>query len=226
MNINLIRDVGQITIPVIDLLISLSVASVIGLWIVAIYRITHRGLTYDPSFLVTLVLTPGIVGVVMLLIGSNIALSLGLVGALSIIRFRTVIKDSRDMVFLFWAIAVGLGSGTLNWTVAFITSGFLAGVILLLSYLQLGKTKKRDFVFVINGEGECPVDQISEFIEENALNMTSRSFENRDGRWELVTEIALKDASIGRQNDLLEKTRELPRVQSATILSPHLSLPI
>ena len=141
MDINLIRDVGQITISVIDLLISPGVASVIGLLIVAIYRITHRGLTYDPSFLVTLVLTPGIVGVVMLLIGSNIALSLGLVGALSIIRIRTVIKDSRDMVFLFWAIAVGLGSGTMNWTVGFITSGFLAVVILLLSYLQFGKSK-------------------------------------------------------------------------------------
>ena len=109
MNTQALLAQGQIPISILDMIISLGTAIVIGLWVVLVYRTTHRGLTYERSFLLTILMTAPIVGLVMLLIGSNLALSLGLVGALSIIRFRNVIKDSRDMVFLFWSIAVGLG---------------------------------------------------------------------------------------------------------------------
>ena len=108
----LLAESQGVAISIVDLLISMSVAIMLGLFIVFVYRVTHRALNYERSFLVTLLMMSPMVALVIMLIGSNLALSLGLVGALSIIRFRNVIKDSRDMAYLFWSIVVGLGSGT------------------------------------------------------------------------------------------------------------------
>ena len=141
-----------LAISLIDLSISLLVAIGLGLFCAGIYRWTHRGLTYERTFSYS-VLMPAIVGLVMMLIGSNLALSLGLVGALSIIRFRTV-KDS-DMVFLFWGIAIGLGCGTFNWIAVGVSSLFIAAIILVLYYLEYGKQQHFDCVLVIDGDGDA-----------------------------------------------------------------------
>ena len=85
-----------------DALLSLALASVMGLLISQLYRYTHRGLNYEHTFMAALVLMAPIVSVVMLYIRGDLVLSLGLIGSLSIVRFRTAIKDTRDMVFLFW----------------------------------------------------------------------------------------------------------------------------
>jgi hypothetical protein len=98
-----------------DTLISLMLAAITGLLISQLYKHTHRGLNYEHTFMAALVLLAPIVSVVMLYIRGDLVLSLGLIGSLSIVRFRTAIKDTRDMVFLFWVIAVGLGAGTYNW---------------------------------------------------------------------------------------------------------------
>ena len=87
----------------------------IGLGIALVYKLTHRGLSYEATFLSSLVAIAPVVASVMFFIQGNLVLSLGLVGSLSIIRFRTPIKDSRDMVFLFWSITAGLGAGTTIW---------------------------------------------------------------------------------------------------------------
>src|SRR5690625_5583288 len=83
-------------------------------------------MTYERSFLTTFVLISPIVTMVVYFIQGDLVVSLGLVGSLSIIRFRTPIKDTRDMVFLFWSIAVGLGAGTGNWTITIVASIIVA----------------------------------------------------------------------------------------------------
>ena len=88
--------------------VSLLMALVLGLFIYIVYRATYRGTLYSKNFNLTLILIVLITTVVMMIIGTNLALSLGMVGSLSIIRFRTAIKEPRDIAFLFWSIAVGI----------------------------------------------------------------------------------------------------------------------
>jgi len=155
MNYDFLATAGT-ALSLVDLLVALSLAFLIGLGMALVYRVTFRGFTYDRSFLVTLVTMPPIVAVVMTFISTNLALSLGMVGALSIIRFRTVIKDSRDMVFLFWTIAVGLGCGTFNWGPVTVASLFIASVLLILYFVDYGKSRRRDYVLVLKGAGSGP----------------------------------------------------------------------
>ena len=135
---------------------------------------------------------PAIVGLVMMLIGSNLALSLGLVGALSIIRFRTVIKDSRDMVFLFWGIAIGLGCGTFNWIAVGVSSLFIAAIILVLYYLEYGKQQHFDCVLVIDGDGDVPEEKLSNSIDKYIVRKELRNLDIGGSGYELVWNYACK----------------------------------
>ena len=101
-----------------DVLVNLSLAIVLGLFISYVYKFTHKGVSYSQSFMLTIVFVTIIVAMVMMVIGNNIARAFALVGALSIIRFRTVIKDTKDTAFVFLALAAGMAAGT--------TSHFLA----------------------------------------------------------------------------------------------------
>ena len=94
-----------------DVLLRMATAGVLGLGIGLTYRATFRGMTYSTSFRNTSVLITIIICGIILSIGSNVARSLGLVGSLSVIRFRTVVKDAMDMVYLFWAIGAGIACG-------------------------------------------------------------------------------------------------------------------
>lgn len=215
-----------IPISIIDMLVSLAVAFACGLWAVLVYRLSHRGLTYERSFLVTLLMVAPIVGLVIMLIGSNLALSLGMVGALSIIRFRTVIKDSRDMVYLFWTIAIGLGSGTDNWVVIAVASVVIGLVLLGLHFLQYGKAQHGTFVMVTQGSGDKPSRQVQETLAGSAVEATLRNLEIRETGWEMVLEIRFFNEDPAFHLDLLEQVRALPSVERASLLAPHLTLPV
>lgn len=109
----------------------IAMAVLLGTVIFVSYYISHRGTIYSRKFNVSLVILAVLTGTVMIVIGSNIALSLGMVGALSIVRFRTAIKDSRDTMYLFWAIIVGICCGVGSFFVAAMGSGAVFLVLLL-----------------------------------------------------------------------------------------------
>ena len=112
-----------------DILLNIVLAAVLGFFIFLSYAISHRGTIYSRKFNASLVILAVLTGTVMTVIGNNIALSLGMVGALSIVRFRTAIKDSRDTVYIFWSIIVGICCGVGDYAVAF-------AVILLLGCIK------------------------------------------------------------------------------------------
>ena len=101
-----------------QILMNISAAAVLGIFIFVSYSISHRGTIYSKKFNASLVILTVLTGTVMTVIGNNIALSLGMVGALSIVRFRTAIKDSRDTVYIFWAIIVGICCGVGDYLVS------------------------------------------------------------------------------------------------------------
>ena len=116
--------------------LNISMAAVLGFLIFVSYYITHRGTIYSKKFNASLVVLTVLTGTVMTVIGNNIALSLGMVGALSIVRFRTAIKDSRDTVYIFWTVIVGICCGVGDYMVAFIGSAITFIVLLILGAIK------------------------------------------------------------------------------------------
>ncbi len=135
----------------LDVLLALGLSFVLGLFIFVIYKKTYSGIMYSDSFGVSLIAMSMITSLVILAVTSNVVLSLGMVGALSIVRFRTAIKEPMDIAFLFWSIAVGivLGAGLLP--LAVIGSVIIGIVIVIFSTRKLGDTP---YILVVNCEGE------------------------------------------------------------------------
>ena len=131
-------------IPIVDILLSLVISLAIGLFIYWIYKKNFRGVVYSHNFNITLVLMTLITSIIIMTISTNVVLSLGMVGALSIVRFRTAIKDPLDVVYMFWAISAGIASGAKVYSVAIIGSLFI-GIVL---YFLL-KQKSRNFTYLL-----------------------------------------------------------------------------
>ena len=125
------------TFSVADVVISLVLSFLLALFIGWVYKITHKGTSYTQSYVHTLVLMSMVVSVIMLIVGSNIARAFSLVGALSIIRFRNAVKETRDVGFIFFAMAIGMANGTRFYLLAVITTAVISLAILLMNRLNL-----------------------------------------------------------------------------------------
>jgi uncharacterized membrane protein YhiD involved in acid resistance len=125
---------------------NVAMALVFGLSITIVYRHTHKGLSYSQGFTQTILLVAVIVAIVMMVISGSIARAFALVGALSIIRFRTVVKDTRDTAFVFAALALGMAAGTENYKLGAIGCGFLVAIMLLLHATNFGALYKSEFI--------------------------------------------------------------------------------
>lgn len=170
------------------------------------YRFTYKGVSYNQKFNVSNVLILLITVVIMLMISSNIVISLGMVGALSIVRFRTAIKDPRDTIFIFWSITEGLCVGSQNFKLAFISTVFIAIVMLLFHQYQYLWNK---YIIIIRGEGkdnilinkECLLEKIIPYSTSTKIRSNSCS-ENYE---EIILEIRVrKELNPLIVKDLLE----------------------
>lgn len=139
---NILESNSQMTVG--EIALNIFIAAVLGFFIFLSYYISHRGTIYSKKFNASLVMLTILTGTVMTVIGNNIALSLGMVGALSIVRFRTAIKDSRDTVYIFWTIIAGICCGVGDYAVAAIGS-----VITFIVMLIFGLVKSDNRLLVI-----------------------------------------------------------------------------
>ena len=129
-----------------DILINMALAFVLGLFISYVYKVTHKGLSYSQSFLLTIVFVTFIVAMVMMVIGNNLARAFALVGALSIIRFRTVIKDTKDTVYIFLGLDSGMAAGTSSYFLAISGSLVFAVIAIALHTTNFGSFYKSEFL--------------------------------------------------------------------------------
>ena len=141
------------------ILLRMVVATVIAFFIFLSYKISHEGTIYSKKFNVSLMVLTVITTAVMIVIGNNIALSLGMVGALSIVRFRTAIKDSRDTVYIFWTIVAGICCGAGDFLVAAVGSAFAFFVLLL-----CGRIKNDNRVLLIIRASRANEERIEALI--------------------------------------------------------------
>ena len=183
----------------LDVLLALGLAFVIGLYIFLIYKKTYQGVMYSDSFGVSLIAMAMITSLVIIAVTSNVVLSLGMVGALSIVRFRTAIKEPMDIAFLFWAIAVGivLGAGLLP--LAIIGSVIIGIIIVVFSTRKIGDTP---YILVVNCENEETESAAYELIKEDAKKSLLKSKSVNKLGIELTYEVRIKDDNTGFVNKI------------------------
>ena len=199
------------TITVDKILLSLIVAFVIGVFIVFIYKKTYSGVVYSKSFSLCIILLGMVTSMVIRTISSNLALSLGMVGALSIVRFRTAIKEPTDTVFMFWSITAGIMAGAGLYIVAIIASLGI-GLLYFLGYM-LGFKAKHQYLFIIKYEVSMDEFVVKQIKKLPKTKLKSKSITKNIV--ELTFELELKD------NDakILDSFKNIEGVTSVSMIS-------
>lgn len=197
---------------VLDTLIALAAALVIGLFIFFIYKKTLTGVMYSSGFALTLVGLALVTTLVIMAVTSNVVLSLGMVGALSIIRFRTAIKEPVEIVFLFWALASGIVIGAGMIPLALIGSAVI-GLILLLFANR--KVRSLPYILVLDCADETAEQAALGVLADGVEHWSVKSKTVRPDGIELTAELRTKDASTA----FVGRIADLPGVGTATLVS-------
>lgn len=204
---------------------ALFLALLAGMAISQIYKFTHTGIHYEPSLLSTLVLLAPVVTTVMLFIQGDLALTLGLVGALAIIRFRTPIKGTRDMVYLFWSIAVGIGMGTFNWMLALIATAIIAFIMVLFHFIKYENMPKNEYILIVSGNETKAVDQVRGCVRQYDSNARMRSSKLIGDTWEIIFEVQISKIGKEKSDTLISELHKTEGVEKISLLAPQISLP-
>ncbi len=200
------------SVSFLDMAIALLLAFGLGLFIFLVYKKTYQGVMYSSSFGVTLVALTMITTVVILAVTSNVVLSLGMVGALSIVRFRTAIKEPLDIAFLFWSIAVGivLAAGMIPLAVV---GSVIIGIILLIFVNK--KSHKNPYIIVVSCENHNSEVEVMRFLRKATEKCVIKSKSVQNGSVELNMEIRLKKDNT----DFVNMLANLNGVYSAVLVS-------
>ena len=207
---NFLENVASVSL--LDMGLALLLAFGLGMFIFLVYKKTYSGVMYSSSFGTTLVALTLITTVVILAVTSNVVLSLGMVGALSIVRFRTAIKEPLDIAFLFWSIAAGivLAAGMIPLAVI---GSVLIGVILLVFVNR--KSHKNPYIVVIRCDGHDSENKAKAYLDGQTERCVVKSKTAQKGSVELNLEVRLKDDNT----DFVNTLSDMEGVQSAVLVS-------
>ncbi|MDL2288092.1 DUF4956 domain-containing protein [Oscillospiraceae bacterium OttesenSCG-928-F05] len=208
---------GALTLE--DILLNFLVAVLLGIVIYCSYRFSHSSAVYSARFNVSLLMLTLTTTLVMNVIGNNIALSLGMVGALSIVRFRTAIKDPRDATYIFWGIAVGICCGVSEYLIAAIGTG-----VIFLLMLLFGSIKSNErYLLIVRGDREAEV-AVERAVEQFYSGKALMKVKNTTGETvEMIYEISMKMMRLAeRQNGAISRAlHDLDGVGSVGLVSQN-----
>ena len=205
-----LENVTAVSLP--DMALALVLSFCLGLFIYFVYKKTYSGVMFSRTFGGSLVAMTMITTMVILAVTSNVVLSLGMVGALSIVRFRTAIKEPMDIAFLFWAIAGGivLAAGMIPLA---IVGSVIIGLILIVFCNR--KSAQKPFIAVIACDGGETEESVAKYLKENTEKASVKSKSAQKGNIELTYEVTLKNNST----DFITRLSEMDGVSSAVLVS-------
>lgn len=200
-------------ISVSDLIVTFLASLVLGVLIAVIYKLTYSGVLFNNQFALGLVLLSMITDVIILAISANLVLSLGMVGALSIVRFRTAVKDPMDTVFMFWSLATGILTGAGFLLIAALATVLIGGAMILLSSFVKRRGKNHSYLLVIRYHSASRVELLRMLKPLQNYKVKSKSSEqNYD---EMVLEVQLGQ----RQLQLVDELRGIQGVLGVNLVS-------
>ena len=195
-----------------DMALALVLSFCLGLFIFFVYKKTYSGVMFSQAFGGSLIAMTMITTMVILAVTSNVVLSLGMVGALSIVRFRTAIKEPMDIAFLFWAIAGGIVLAAGMIPLAIIGS-VIIGVIMIVFCNR--KSAQKPFIAVITCENGQAEEKVAAYLKQNTDKTSVKSKSAQKGNIELTYEVTLKNNST----DFITRLSEMDGVSSAVLVS-------
>jgi len=204
----------QVKMPIQTVLLVLIIAFMVSLIIYLTYKNTYTGVMYNPRFNVSLIMITMVTTIVMVVIGSNISVSLGMVGALSIIRFRTAVKDPRDTAFIFWGVVSGLACGTQNYTIVIVGS-IVVCLILFLFKKTVAIVNK--YILVIKGNN-VNIDIVEKILNRNLKGYVCKGKYINKESVELIYDIKLKKEI---KNNVISNLFEIFGVDTVNIVSSN-----
>ncbi|MBN2738779.1 MAG: DUF4956 domain-containing protein [Spirochaetales bacterium] len=215
MEIKLLPEMFNLTtivIPLEQMFLNLLVAIVTSLIISWVYKKTYSGVIYSKNFNITLILVTVVTAGVMMVISGNLALSLGMVGALSIIRFRSAIKDIRDIGYLFWGMAGGLAAGTSNHIIA-LSSTVIVAILMFLTHYFLGE--KFSYLLIIKGV-DYQEDQIEEKFKSFSQRYKLKVKNSDDAGKEMIYEVQISKKG---EHQFVDQLKNVQGVKTINLLS-------
>ena len=205
----------QVKMPIQTVLLVLLVAFLVSLIIYLTYKNTYTGVLYNPRFNVSLIMITMVTTMVMVVIGSNISVSLGMVGALSIIRFRTAVKDPRDTAFIFWCVVSGLACGTQNYTIVIVGSVFICLILFLFKKFT---TKNNEYVLIIKGKS-FDLKEVEKTLDKKLKDYICKGKYISVNGMEIIYDVKIKDSKIS--DDIIVSLSKVSGVNTINIVSSN-----
>lgn len=210
---NLLYD-GSAGISPLFVVQNMVIALILSVFVGITYKITYTGVSYSKKFNTSLIMMSLISTMVMSILGSSLALSLGMVGALSIVRFRTAVKDPRDTTYIFWAIAIGLGAGSSNYYIVAVGTVFVAAVSVVMALVF----KERQAYLIIIRPNLESLDQVRAGLFASYKASKLRSETITDEYVEVVYQVKFKDE---KDVESYEKLKEIEGVHFVNMVSQN-----
>ena len=207
---------------ILDVVLVLTLSFLTSAFIGWIYQLTHRGTSYTQSFVFTLVMNGMIVALVMLIVGSNIARAFSLVGALSIIRFRNAVKETRDVGFIFFTMAIGMAIGTRFYLLGIIATVVISLVIVLMTRLNWFAREMSNQILSVQVPNDIPYDNIFDraFLKyTNVSELISVGSVQNGTLTELVYSIGMKKST--QTEDFLSEVKKLNDNNKITLIAGY-----
>lgn len=203
---------NNLGVPVTQIVISMMVTILLSMFVYWVYKKTYSGVMYCKNFNITIMLISTVTSMVMMIIGSNLALSLGMVGALSIIRFRSAIKDPKDIAFLFCGIGVGLSTGTGIYIVGIIGSIVIA---FMLFVFDRGIYDDSTYLLIVRGS-DLDSSKVESVIKNNVKKYKLKMKNSSNISDEISYEIKIKE---NEDNNIIKELKKINNINNVNIVS-------
>lgn len=203
---------GMERFTAMEILINLGVSFIVGMFIYYVYKKTFQGVLYQRSFNVSLVVLTMVLTLIIMTISGNLVLSLGMVGALSIVRFRTPIKDPVDLIFIFWAITVGIANG-----VGYFNISIIGSIVLTIVLLVMTRKEEEDqpYLLILQIPTLADSNSVIKDVKKSVQRFMLKSKTITPEYTEIITEVRLK----GDDTQFLHKINQEEKVIKATLIS-------
>ena len=204
-----------------EIIINLILSFIFGIIISLVYKHTHKGLSYSQSFMITNVFVSVIVCMVIMIIGNNLARAFALVGALSIIRFRTVVKDTKDTAYIFWSLASGMATGTGSYFLAIAGNAILSLIAFILYKTNYGSILKSEFIlqFRIKSGDKNISEEYNKVLSKYTKSQILLSSESSDDKKSIKVSLDIIMKDDLDQNTLTEEISSINGLSEVVIIA-------